>query len=238
MHSLSVSCVVTVCFEVPYFLTSLWVDINATRVRRIRPGHRLWQLGDGLQLMAKLDPSQLPVEVFLLPMGKLRFSMELHFRSWLCYDTCFYLLVYLGCDLWNYSNANRVLPKEVIHCFDLFSLVLFKFEFYPVIGSWPAQRAYWSCPRLCLVPGLEVKRTRWIPWSFLALLTCFLTLYCCFSIRNISEAIFSFPDNLSRNIKDSLTTVNLQLILEWHSDVSQYSFILTWINILLCSSSS
>lgn len=51
-------------------------------------------------------------------------------------------------------------------------------------------------------------------------------LYFCFSIRSISEAIFSFPDNLSRNIKDSLTTVNLQLILEWHSDVSQYGFIL------------
>lgn len=52
------------------------------------------------------------------------------------------------------------------------------------------------------------------------------SLYYCFSIRRISEAIFSFPDNLSRNIKDSLTTVNLQLILEWHSDVSPYSFIL------------
>lgn len=64
------------------------------------------------------------------------------------------------------------------------------------------------------------------------------TLYYCFSISSISEAIFSFPDKLSRNIKDSLTTVNLQLILEWHSDVSQYSFILRQIHILLCSSVS
>lgn len=46
------------------------------------------------------------------------------------------------------------------------------------------------------------------------------TLYYSFSRRSISEAIFSFLDNLSRNIKDSLTTVKLQLILEWHSDVS------------------
>lgn len=36
----------------------------------------------------------------------------------------------------------------------------------------------------------------------------------------MSEAIFSFLDNLSRNIKDSLTAVTLQLISEWHSDVS------------------
>ena len=52
------------------------------------------------------------------------------------------------------------------------------------------------------------------------------------SIRRICEAIFSFPDNLSRNIKDSLTTVNVQLILEWHSDVSLYSFILQQIHTL------
>ncbi len=63
-------------------------------------------------------------------------------------------------------------------------------------------------------------------------------LYYWFSMRSISEAIFSFPDNLSWNIKDSLTTVNLQLILEWHSDVSQYSLILKWIHPLLCSAVS
>lgn len=60
-------------------------------------------------------------------------------------------------------------------------------------------------------------------------------LYYWFSKMSISEAIFSFPDNLSWNIKDSLTTVNLQLILEWHSDVSQCSLIQNWIHILLCS---
>lgn len=35
------------------------------------------------------------------------------------------------------------------------------------------------------------------------------TLCHCRSLQRLSEAIFSFPDNLSRNIKDSVTTVKL-----------------------------
>lgn len=45
-------------------------------------------------------------------------------------------------------------------------------------------------------------------------------LYYSFSMMSISESIFSFLDKLSRNIKDSSAAVKLQLILEWHSDVS------------------
>lgn len=45
-------------------------------------------------------------------------------------------------------------------------------------------------------------------------------LYYSFSMMSISESIFSLLDNLSRSIKDSSAAVKLQLILEWHSDVS------------------
>lgn len=139
--------------------------------------------------------------------------------------------------------------------------MLFKLEFYPanfhslhspVNRSWLIISSAWrytggvltvSCRNVrqvsCLVAGLKVSRIRWLPWSSFGTLPAErCTLYYCFRIRSISEAIFSFPDNLSRNIKYSLTTVNLPLILEWHSDVSQYSFILEWIHVLLYSSVS
>lgn len=147
---------------------------------------------------------------------------------------------------WRFSHGSNLR-------FVWFNLVLFKLELYPAHFYFlhnSVIRALWghmltvSCRNFSLrgswAQGEENKTTSSviILAPFAQLPAEWGDLYYCFSMRSISEVIFSFPSNLSRNIKDSLTTVNLRLILEWYSDASHYSFMLKWIHTLLCLSLS